>query len=175
MSNCPCHITSTCFRCGQYTEKTVVKSTCLQPSKILGVFVAAILLTACASAPTDVGDGGKGKGKGKGKNAGGGAVPVEVAKVALKNVPVDITVVGNVEAYSVVSIRAQTGGMLNEVRFKEGDYVKKGDLLFVIDRKPLEGQMNSAKANLAKSSALLKQPKSEGASAIPHGALSCPC
>jgi len=138
-----------------------VKSTSLQPSKLLGVLVAALLLSACASAPTDVGDGGKGKGKGKGKNAGGGTVPVEVAKVTLKNVPVDISVVGNVEAYSVVSIRAQTGGMLTEVRFKEGDYVKKGDLLFVIDRKPLEGQMNSAKANLAKSSALLKQAQAQ--------------
>ena len=109
------------------------------------------------------GDGGKGgKGKGKGKNAANaGPVPVEVAEAALKSVPVDITVVGNVEAYSVVTVRAQTGGMLNEVRFAEGDYVKKGDLLFVIDPKPLEGQMNSAKANMAKSSALLKQAQAQ--------------
>jgi len=109
------------------------------------------------------GDGGKGgKGKGKGKNAGNaGPVPVEVAEAALKSVPVDITVVGNVEAYSVVTVRAQTGGMLNEVRFAEGDYVKKGDLLFVIDPKPLEGQMNSARANMSKSSALLKQAQAQ--------------
>ncbi|HEY2843081.1 MAG TPA: efflux RND transporter periplasmic adaptor subunit [Bryobacteraceae bacterium] len=105
-----------------------------------------------------MGDGGKGKGKGKGKNGGAGAaVPVEVASVTLKNVPVDITVVGNVEAYSIVTVRAQTGGMLTEVRFAEGDYVKKDALLFVIDRKPLDGQMNSAKAAVAKSAALLKQ------------------
>ena len=151
--------------CGQYTEDCV-KSTCL-PSKLLGALVAILLLASCAlsgcgSAPTDVGDGGgKGKGKGKGKNAGGGAVPVEVAKVVLKNVPVDISVVGNVEAYSVVTVRAQTGGMLTKVNFQEGDYVKKDDLLFVIDRKPLEGQMNSARANLAKSSALLKQAQAQ--------------
>jgi multidrug efflux system membrane fusion protein len=143
-----------------------VKSTCQKSTRWLGVLAAAILLSSCVlsscgSAPSDVGDGGKGKGKGKGKNAGGGAVPVEVAKVTLKNVPVDITVVGNVEAYSVVSMRAQTGGMLTEVRFKEGDFVKKGDLLFVIDPKPLEGQMNSAKANMAKSSALLKQAQAQ--------------
>jgi len=151
---------------GQYTEDCV-KSICL-PSKLLGVLVAILLLASCAlsgcgsAAPTDVGDGGgKGKGKGKGKNAGGGAVPVEVAKVVLKNVPVDISVVGNVEAYSVVTVRAQTGGMLTKVNFQEGDYVKKDDLLFVIDRKPLEGQMNSAKANLAKSSALLKQAQAQ--------------
>jgi membrane fusion protein, multidrug efflux system len=124
------------------------------------VLVAAILLASCAlsscgSAPTDVGDSGKGgKGKGKGKNAGGGAVPVEVAQVTLKNVPVDISVVGNVEAYSVVTVRAQTGGMLTKVNFQEGDYVKKNDVLFLIDRKPLEGQMKSAVANLQKSTAL---------------------
>lgn len=139
-----------------------MKSICLQPSRLLGLFVAAILLSSCASAPPETGDGGKGgKGKGKGKNAAGGLVPVEVAKVALKSVPVDITVVGNVEAYSVVSIRAQTGGMLTKVNFQEGDYVKNGDLLFVIDPKPLEGQMNSAKANMAKSAALLKQAQAQ--------------
>ena len=96
-----------------------------------------------------MGDGGKGKGKGKGKNGGGGAVPVVVAKSTLKNVPIEISVVGNVEAYSVVTVRAQTGGMLTKVNFQEGDYVKKDDVLFLIDRKPLEGQMKSAVANLA--------------------------
>jgi multidrug efflux system membrane fusion protein len=133
----------------------------LKPSKLLGVLVAAILLSACSSAPTDVGDGGKGKGKGKGKNGAGGTVPVEVAQVTLKNVPVDISVVGNVEAYSVVAVRAQTGGMLTKVNFQEGDYVKKDDVLFLIDRKPLEGQMNSARANVAKSNALLKQAQAQ--------------
>jgi len=125
----------------------------------LAAILLALCLASCGSSPDVAGDGGKGgKGKGKGKNAGNaGPVPVEVADATLKSVPVDITVVGNVEAYSVVSVRAQTGGMLTEVHFKEGDYVKKGDLLFVIDRKPLEGQMNSAKANLARSSAQLKQ------------------
>jgi multidrug efflux system membrane fusion protein len=127
----------------------------LKPSKLLGVLVAAFLLASCSSSSsTDVGDSGKGKGKGKGKNGGGGTVPVEVAKAQLKNVPVDISVVGNVEAYSVVTVRAQTGGMLTKVNFQEGDFVKKDDVLFLIDRKPLEGQMKSAVANLQKSTAL---------------------
>ncbi len=131
-----------------------MKSTSLKPSKLLGVLVAAFLLASCSSSSTDVGDSGKGKGKGKGKNGGGGTVPVEVAKAQLKNVPVDISVVGNVEAYSVVTVRAQTGGMLTKVNFQEGDFVKKDDVLFLIDRKPLEGQMKSAVANLQKSTAL---------------------
>jgi membrane fusion protein, multidrug efflux system len=142
---------------GQYTEGCV-KSIRLSPSRLLGVLISAILLSSCAlsscgSAPSDVGGGGKGKGKGKGKNGDGGPVPVVVAKSGLKNVPIEIAVVGNVEAYSVVTVRAQTGGMLTKVNFEEGDYVKKGDLLFVIDRKPLEGQMKSAMANLQKSTA----------------------
>ncbi len=124
----------------------------LQPSRLLGLLVATILLSSCGSAPSDVGGGGKGK-KGKGKNGDSGPVPVVVAKSGLKNVPIEIAVVGNVEAYSVVTVRAQTGGMLTKVNFQEGDYVKKGDLLFVIDRKPLEGQMKSAMANLQKSTA----------------------
>ncbi len=128
------------------------------PSKLLGGLVAAILLSSCVlsscgSVPADVGDGGKGKGKGKGKN-GGGAVPVVVAKSTLKNVPIEISPVGNVEAYSVVTVRAQTGGMITKVNFQEGDYVKKDDVLFLLDRKPLEGQMKSAVASLQKSTAL---------------------
>jgi len=79
---------------------------------------------------------------------------VEVAKSSLRNVPIEISPVGNVEAYSVVTVRAQTGGMLVKVNFQEGDYVKKGDVLFLIDRKPLEGQMKSAVASLEKSKAL---------------------
>jgi multidrug efflux system membrane fusion protein len=59
-----------------------------------------------------------------------------------------------VEAYSVVTVRAQTGGMLTKANFQEGDYVKKDDVLFTIDRKPLDGQMKSAVANLQKSTAL---------------------
>jgi multidrug efflux system membrane fusion protein len=107
------------------------------------------MLCACGTVQTadTGGDGGKGKGKGK-SGANGAPVPVVVAQSTVKNVPIELSVVGNVEAYSAVSVRAQTGGMLAQVNFKDGDYVKKGDLLFSIDRKPLEGQMQSAMAAL---------------------------
>jgi len=119
-------------------------------------------MCGCGTVPTaETSDGGKGKGgggKGKGKNAGGGGpVPVVTAVSTLKNVPIEISVVGNVEAYSTVSVRAQTGGMLTQVNFKDGDYVRKGDLLFTIDRKPLEGQLRSATANMQRSQSLKLQ------------------
>jgi multidrug efflux system membrane fusion protein len=102
---------------------------------------------------TNAGGADSGKGKGKGKNGGGGPVPVVTAVSTVRNVPIELSVVGNVEAYSVVSVRAQTGGMLTKVNFKDGDYVKANDLLFSIDRKPLEGQIASAEAALAQGKA----------------------
>ena len=88
---------------------------------------------------------------------GGGDVPVMVAVAAQKNVPVEIQVIGNVEAYSTISVKAQVTGELTNVYFHEGDYVKKNDLLFRIDPRPLQAALNQAKANLAKDEASLGQ------------------
>jgi len=88
---------------------------------------------------------------------GAGDVPVTVAVASQKDVPVEIQVIGNVEAYSTISVKAQVGGQLTNVSFREGDYVKTGDLLFTIDQRPLEAALNLAIANLAKDEAALGQ------------------
>jgi multidrug efflux system membrane fusion protein len=88
---------------------------------------------------------------------GGGDVPVTVATVSQKDVPVEVQVIGNVEAYSTISVKAQVGGQLTKVSFQEGDYVKKGDLLFTIDQRPLAAALNLAIANLARDEASLGQ------------------
>ncbi len=85
------------------------------------------------------------------------AAPVVVASVVQKPVPVDIDVIGNVEAYSTIAVKAQIGGELTHVYFSEGDYVKKGELLFSIDPRPYQGQVNRIEANLAKDRAELNQ------------------
>src|SRR5262249_39205851 len=92
-----------------------------------------------------------------GKKGGGGDVPVTVTKVSRKDVPVEIQVIGNVEAYSTIAVKAQVGGLLTKVDFQEGDYVKKGDSLFTIDPRPLKAQLDQAVATLSKDEALLKQ------------------
>ena len=121
--------------------------------------IIVFTLTGCsnsgASASAAPGGGG-GKGGGRGRGAGGD-VPVTVAVATLKNVPVEVQVIGNVEAYSTISVKAQVTGQLMDVFFHEGDYVKKGDKLFAIDRRPLEAALNQAKANLAKDQAVLGQ------------------
>ncbi len=86
-----------------------------------------------------------------------GDVPVLVATASEKSVPVEVQVIGNVEAYSTITVRAQVGGELTNVYFREGDFVKKGDLLFNIDPRPLQAAVNQADANHARDIAQLAQ------------------
>jgi len=85
------------------------------------------------------------------------AVPVVVAKVSQKLMPVEVTSVGNVEPIATVAIKAQVSGELLTVHFKEGDFVRKGQLLFNIDPRPFEGQVGTMEANIEKDQAQLKQ------------------
>ena len=78
------------------------------------------------------------------------AVPVLAATVQQKVVPVQIRAVGNVEAYSTVSIKSQVTGVLTQAHFKEGQDVNKGQLLFTIDPRPLEAALKQAEATLAR-------------------------
>lgn len=85
------------------------------------------------------------------------AVPVVIAPVAQKAAPVQLSAIGTVEAVSTVAIKAQVSGELKQVHFEEGQEVKKGDLLFTIDRLPFEVAMKQAQANLAKAEAQKRQ------------------
>ncbi len=91
------------------------------------------------------------------KGSGGGAVPVVVAKAVERDVPIDLQVVGNVEPYLTVNVKAQVSGELTQVFFREGDFVKKGDQLFTIDSRIFEAQLQQAQSNLAKDEAVLAQ------------------
>ena len=93
---------------------------------------------------------------GGGRSRGGEAVPVMVATAVQKAIPLQIRAVGNVEAYTTVSIKSQVTGVLNQVHFKEGQDVKKGQLLFTIDPRPFEAALKQAEANLARDTAQLK-------------------
>ena len=76
-------------------------------------------------------------------------VPVAVAPVERKTVPLLVLAIGTVEAYQVVQVRAQVGGELMRVHITEGQDVKKGDLLFTIDPRPYEAALANAQATLA--------------------------
>ncbi|HEY7404820.1 MAG TPA: efflux RND transporter periplasmic adaptor subunit [Candidatus Angelobacter sp.] len=81
------------------------------------------------------------------------SAPVKVATVASRTMPVALQAIGNVEAISTVTIKAQISGQLVGVHFKEGDFVKKGQLLFSIERPPFEAALRQAEGTLAKDEA----------------------
>ena len=80
---------------------------------------------------------------------------VTVAKVEKKTVPVWIDYVGTTASPRSVDIRARVEGFLMERAFKEGDNVKEGDLMFVIDKRPFEAALQKSKASLADADANL--------------------
>ncbi|NUN65455.1 efflux RND transporter periplasmic adaptor subunit [Pseudanabaena biceps] len=84
-------------------------------------------------------------------------VPVVVTPVVQKSLPVQIRSTGVVEAYSTVAVKTRIGGQLVEVNFKDGQDVKQGDLLFRIDPRPLEAQLQQAIAAQARNQAQLQQ------------------
>lgn len=89
------------------------------------------------------------------------AVPVTTALVAEKAIPLELNVIGSAEAFSTVAVRAQITGALTSVTFREGDDVKKGQVLFSLDRRPLEAALEQARANLQRDTAQSANAKSQ--------------
>jgi multidrug efflux system membrane fusion protein len=91
----------------------------------------------------------------RGRNAGApmSIVPEVVSK---GDINININALGTVTSLATVTIRSQISGYLQKVVFKEGDEVKKGDLLVEIDPRPYEATLAQANGNLARDQALLK-------------------
>jgi multidrug efflux system membrane fusion protein len=87
------------------------------------------------------------------------AVPVTVAEVALRDVPFEIHAFGTVEASSTVDVVSQVSGLVTEVHFKEGDFVREGDPLFTVDTRPYAATMAVARAELERNKALAEQAR----------------
>jgi multidrug efflux system membrane fusion protein len=120
----------------------------------------AISVAGCSGSAS--GDAGSAAGSGRGgRGRGAGAQPVVAAKVTQKDVPVDLDAVGNVEPFNTIAVRSQVTGTIETVGFNEGDFVKKGALLFTIDRRPLQAAQQQAEASLARSRALLNQAEAQ--------------
>jgi membrane fusion protein, multidrug efflux system len=113
-----------------------------------GLFAVAALAVCSVSACTGGQAESNSPAPGGGRGGGGGAVPVTAAQVIQKAVPLEVRVIGTVEPSSNVAVRAQITGELTSVQFEEGDEVKKGDVLFTLDRRPLEAALKQAEANL---------------------------
>jgi multidrug efflux system membrane fusion protein len=95
------------------------------------------------------------------------AWPVEVTTAVQKTVPVQLRTIGNVQAYSTVSVKSRIAGQLIRVYSKEGQDVRKGELLFTIDPRPFEAALKQAEANLERDMAQVKQAEADLEKNIP--------
>ena len=89
------------------------------------------------------------------------AVPVTLAPVQVQDVPREVAAFGSVEASSTVDLRAQVQGLVTQVHFHEGDFVKRGDLLFTVDTRPYSASLAAARAELLRTRAVADQAKVE--------------
>ena len=87
---------------------------------------------------------------------GARAVPVLPATVVRRDVPVYLEGIGNVVAYKTVTVRSQVDGRLMQVLFREGQAVRKGEVLAQIDPRPFQVQLHQAEGALARDRAQLQ-------------------
>jgi multidrug efflux system membrane fusion protein len=87
------------------------------------------------------------------------AAPVLVATSQIRVLPIEVQAIGNVEPVVAIAVRSQVSGELSQILFEEGEFVRKGQTLFVIDQQPFQSQVRQAQANLAKDLAQLRQAK----------------
>ena len=106
------------------------------------VLLTAIVAANCSRASTPV--------QAAKPTADDNAVLVTVAPVVQKAMPLEIRVIGTAEAESTVAVHAQVTGAITSVNFTEGDDVKEGQVLFTLDRRPLEAALQQVQANLAR-------------------------
>jgi len=89
------------------------------------------------------------------------AVPINAAAAVERAVPIQLRAIGTVEAYSTVAIKAQVSAAVISVGFQEGQDVRKGDLLFLLDKRPFETALSQAEANLARDIALAENARAQ--------------
>ena len=116
------------------------------------LLVAALILAGVGSGCSDPAGG-----KESAHPPGPPPVPVVVGTAVEKPMPTQIRAIGTVQAISIIQVKPQISGQLMTVHFREGQDVQKGDLLFTIDRRPLQAALQQAEANLGQAQAQLRQ------------------
>ena len=84
------------------------------------------------------------------------AIPVTVATVEQKDVPQFLSGLGTIAAFNTVNIKTRVDGQIVQIAFTEGQSVKQGDLLIVVDPRPYQVALEQAEAQLTRDQAQLK-------------------
>ncbi len=82
-------------------------------------------------------------------------VPVKVASALMEDVPIYLSGIGTVQANNTVNVQSRVDGEITQILFQEGQDVKQGDVLAIIDQRPLQAQLEQQIAIRQKDQALL--------------------
>jgi multidrug efflux system membrane fusion protein len=133
---------------------------------ILGIIGALVLLIAwwsfqhrAASDQSGSAAAGGSSGRRGGLGAGGGSVPVVAGKVEQKDMPIYLDGLGTVQAFNTVTVHTRVDGQLQQVLFSEGQDVKAGDLVAVVDPRPFQAALDQAIAKRSQDEAQLANAK----------------
>jgi membrane fusion protein, multidrug efflux system len=132
---------------------------------ILGIIGALVLLIAWwsfhhrASSNQSGSTGAPGSSGRRGGFGAGGPVPVVAGKVEQKDMPIYLDGLGTVQAFNTVTVHTRVDGQLQQVLFSEGQDVKSGDLLAVVDPRPFQAALDQAIAKKAQDEAQLANAK----------------
>jgi membrane fusion protein, multidrug efflux system len=121
-------------------------------SNLILVFAASLPLVAALAGCTDRGDTPPARAQ---------AVPVVVAQVTRRSIPVELTAIGAGQAFKTVSVESQVAGIVNEVHYRPGNYVERGNLLVTLDDRPFLAALAQAQANLTRDKAQAKLQQTE--------------
>lgn len=114
------------------------------------VVVLLLVVVGCSRGGSSAKNEGGGKGGQGGQNR---PTPVGVATAQTLDVPVILSGLGTITPYNTVTVRSRVDGQLVKVNFREGQMVKSGDLLAVIDPRPFQVALQQAEAALARDTA----------------------
>jgi membrane fusion protein, multidrug efflux system len=81
------------------------------------------------------------------------AAPVTVAVAEQQQIPIEVKAIGTAQAYRTVDVKSQVNGQIEHVLFKQGDFVRQGQILFQLDKRPFQAALDQATGNLAKDKA----------------------
>lgn len=117
----------------------------------ISLFSALLLLTGCTDSP----------GTRQASSASGAiarpqntsAVPVVVARVERGSIPIQLHAIGTGQAFKTVSVESQVAGIVKEVDYRPGEFVRKGDLLVTLDDAPFRAALSQAQAALVRDQA----------------------
>src|SRR5258708_23466218 len=150
---------------GRAARRVVWRTTINIVVVIVVALTLAALLTWCVSNGAGQGAGGPGGGRGAPGGRGGGgaggrpAITVGVAKIGLGDIPITVDALGTVTPLATVSVNARVSGTLERVTFKEGQMVRKGQILAQIDPRPFQAVLQQSHGTLTHHEALLANPQ----------------